>query len=176
MVKGGDLFGDGVNIAARMQTIASAGGVCEVKPPPDLPSRHRAQRSLAHHPATAFAAPWPHPMAPASKRRVLHRSSGSPASPWDESARAIRGRLFDLLHLIGRRMRQRFFMVEHRTEITHIKPTAASFAFVKMFGLGQWRSTNSLAHYPPARDDRRHARDLGHFLASLGLIGMSILS
>ena len=28
MVKGGDLFGDGVNIAARMQTIASAGGVC----------------------------------------------------------------------------------------------------------------------------------------------------
>jgi TolB-like protein/class 3 adenylate cyclase/tetratricopeptide (TPR) repeat protein len=28
MVKGGDLFGDGVNIAARLQTIASAGGVC----------------------------------------------------------------------------------------------------------------------------------------------------
>jgi adenylate cyclase len=28
MVKGGDLFGDGVNIAARLQTLASAGGVC----------------------------------------------------------------------------------------------------------------------------------------------------
>ena len=28
MVKGGDLFGDGVNIAARLQTVATAGGVC----------------------------------------------------------------------------------------------------------------------------------------------------
>ena len=28
MVKGGDLFGDGVNIAARLQTVASAGGIC----------------------------------------------------------------------------------------------------------------------------------------------------
>jgi TolB-like protein/class 3 adenylate cyclase/Tfp pilus assembly protein PilF len=28
MVKGGDLFGDGVNIAARLQTLARAGGVC----------------------------------------------------------------------------------------------------------------------------------------------------
>jgi adenylate cyclase len=28
MVKGGDLFGDGVNIAARLQAIAEAGGVC----------------------------------------------------------------------------------------------------------------------------------------------------
>jgi class 3 adenylate cyclase len=28
MVKGGDLFGDGVNIAARLQSLASAGGVC----------------------------------------------------------------------------------------------------------------------------------------------------
>lgn len=28
MVKGGDLFGDAVNIAARLQTIASAGGTC----------------------------------------------------------------------------------------------------------------------------------------------------
>jgi adenylate cyclase len=28
MVKGGDLFGDSVNIAARLQTLASAGGVC----------------------------------------------------------------------------------------------------------------------------------------------------
>jgi TolB-like protein/Tfp pilus assembly protein PilF len=28
MVKGGDLFGDSVNIAARLQTIATAGGVC----------------------------------------------------------------------------------------------------------------------------------------------------
>ncbi len=28
MIKGGDLFGDGVNIAARLQTLTSAGGVC----------------------------------------------------------------------------------------------------------------------------------------------------
>src|SRR5260370_26494543 len=28
MIKRGDLFGDGVNIAARLQTLASAGGVC----------------------------------------------------------------------------------------------------------------------------------------------------
>jgi adenylate cyclase len=28
MVRGGDLFGDGVNIAARLQTLATAGGVC----------------------------------------------------------------------------------------------------------------------------------------------------
>ncbi len=28
MVKSGDLFGDGVNIAARLQTLASAGGIC----------------------------------------------------------------------------------------------------------------------------------------------------
>ena len=28
MVKGGDLFGDGVNITARLQTLASAGGIC----------------------------------------------------------------------------------------------------------------------------------------------------
>jgi adenylate cyclase len=28
MVRSGDLFGDGVNIAARLQTLASAGGVC----------------------------------------------------------------------------------------------------------------------------------------------------
>jgi adenylate cyclase len=28
MIKGGDLFGDGVNIAARLQTLSSAGGVC----------------------------------------------------------------------------------------------------------------------------------------------------
>ena len=28
MIRGGDLFGDGVNIAARLQTLANAGGVC----------------------------------------------------------------------------------------------------------------------------------------------------
>src|SRR5215813_6860121 len=28
MIKGGDLFGDSVNVAARLQTLASAGGIC----------------------------------------------------------------------------------------------------------------------------------------------------
>jgi adenylate cyclase len=28
MVKNGDIFGDGVNVAARLQTLASAGGIC----------------------------------------------------------------------------------------------------------------------------------------------------
>jgi adenylate cyclase len=28
MVRAGDLFGDGVNIAARLQTLAKAGGLC----------------------------------------------------------------------------------------------------------------------------------------------------
>ena len=28
MVRAGDLFGDGVNIAARLQTLARAGGLC----------------------------------------------------------------------------------------------------------------------------------------------------
>jgi adenylate cyclase len=28
MVRAGDVFGDGVNIAARLQTVARAGGLC----------------------------------------------------------------------------------------------------------------------------------------------------
>jgi hypothetical protein len=59
-------------------------------------------------------------------------------------------------------MRQRFLVVEHRAEIAHIEPTPARFAFVKMFGLAQWWSARLLADHCPARDDRRHARDLGH--------------
>jgi hypothetical protein len=49
---------------------------------PCLPFRRRARRPSAHHPVTAAARPWPHPMARASKRRVPHRSLGSPAWPW----------------------------------------------------------------------------------------------
>jgi hypothetical protein len=67
---------------------------------------------------------------------------------------------FELLNLIAGRVRQRFLMIEHRTEIAHIKPAAAGFAFVKMLGLAQWQSTNSLAHDRPARDRRRHACNL----------------
>jgi hypothetical protein len=50
-----------------------------VMPPPDLPCPIHAPRSLARHPATAFAAPSPHPTARASTRRVLRRSSRSTA-------------------------------------------------------------------------------------------------
>jgi hypothetical protein len=83
---------------------------------------------------------------------------------------------FELLHLIAGRMRQRFLVVEHRAEITHIEPTAARFAFPKMLGLGQWRSTDTLAHDLPAWDRPCHARDLSHFLPSPVLIGISIWS
>jgi hypothetical protein len=48
---------------------------------------HPAPRSLAHHLTTSFAAPWLHAKARASKRRALRPWSGSPALPWDESAR-----------------------------------------------------------------------------------------
>jgi len=40
------------------------------------------------------------------------------------------------LGLIAGRMRQRFLVVEQRAEITHIKPAAARFAFVKVFNGG----------------------------------------
>jgi hypothetical protein len=84
--------------------------------------------------------------------------------------------VLELLHLIAGGMRQRFFVVEHRTEIAHIEPTAARFAFVKVFGLAQRRSAGSLAYDRPARDDWGHACDLGHFFPSPNLIGISILS
>jgi hypothetical protein len=49
-------------------------------------------------------------------------------------------------------MRQRFVVVEHRTEVTHIEPTAARFAFVKVFGLAQWRSARLFTDdCPPPR-------------------------
>jgi hypothetical protein len=69
---------------------------------------------------------------------------------------------FEPLNLIAGRMRQRFLVVEHRAEIAHIEPTAARLAFVKMIGLAQRRAARSLADDRPARDRRRHARDLGH--------------
>jgi hypothetical protein len=58
--------------------------------PPDLPCLLRAQRSPARRQTTAAASLWPHPMAPASKRRALPRSSGSRAWLWDVSARRSR--------------------------------------------------------------------------------------
>src|SRR5216683_569835 len=51
------------------------------------PCRHPAQLSSGRHPATVVAAPWLRPMTRASRRRALLPSLGSPASPWDGSAR-----------------------------------------------------------------------------------------
>jgi hypothetical protein len=66
-----------------------------------------------------------------------------------------------------RLVEQRPFMIEHRTEIAHIKPAAAGFAFPKMIGVAQRRATDLLADDFSARDRRRHARNLGQaFLAS----------
>ena len=55
--------------------------------------------------------------------------------------------------------------MRQRAEITHIKPAAARFAFVKMPGLAQWRSARLLADDRPARDHWRHARYLGHAIS-----------
>ena len=46
MIKGGDLFGDGVNIAARLQTLASAGGVCLSASPTIRSEKFSLLRSL----------------------------------------------------------------------------------------------------------------------------------
>jgi hypothetical protein len=67
-----------------------------------------------------------------------------------------------LLRLIARRMRQRFLVIENRSEIAHIEPTAAGFAFVKMLSLVDRLRADALADDFPARDRRCHARDLGH--------------
>jgi hypothetical protein len=53
----------------------------------DLLCPHPAQQSSSWHPATAFAAPSPHPMALASTRPAPRRWSRSPAWPLDGSAR-----------------------------------------------------------------------------------------
>ena len=66
---------------------------------PAVPFLHAAIRSSLSAPRAtilsassrmAAAAPSPHPMARASRRRAPHPSSGSPASPWDGSARSPR--------------------------------------------------------------------------------------
>ena len=44
--------------------IARARAFQPIRPLPDLPCRHRAQRSLRHHQSTHAAKPWLHPMAP----------------------------------------------------------------------------------------------------------------
>src|SRR5712672_360174 len=72
-----------------------------------------------------------------------------------------------LPRLIARRMRQWLLVIAHRAEVAHVKPSAARFAFSKMFGFGQRRPAGHLADDFPARDRRRHARNLGQaFLAS----------
>ena len=57
---------------------------------PDLPCRHRAPRSSTYRPAAVAAMPSLHPTVPVAKRRALHRSSRSPASPSGGLARPPR--------------------------------------------------------------------------------------
>jgi hypothetical protein len=61
-------------------------------------------------------------------------------------------------------MWQRFFVPENRTEIAHIKPTAARFAFVEVCGFAQWRSARLLADDRPARDRRMSPDVIGGWL------------
>jgi hypothetical protein len=70
-------------------------------------------------------------------------------------------------------MWQRFFVAENRTEIAHIKPTAARFAFVKVCGLAQWRSARLLADDRPARDRRMSPDVTGE--GRLGFVVVGVL-
>src|SRR5258706_3655670 len=67
----------------------------------DLPCPRHATRSSARHPPTAAATPSLHPKARASKRRALHRSSGSPAWPWSELAQRRRSATSSEVHRQG---------------------------------------------------------------------------
>ena len=49
------------------------------------------------------------------------------AAPCEIGPRETGAIFFELLCLIAGRMRQRFFMVEHRGEIAHIEPSPARF-------------------------------------------------
>ena len=71
--------------------------------------------------------------------------------------------------------RQRLLVVKHRAEIAHVEIPAARFTFVKMICLAQGRPADLRADDFPARDRRRHARNLGHAFVSLDLIGTSIV-
>ena len=71
-------------------TVRAASRHVAITPQHDLPCPRHASRSGSRHPATAVATSSPHPTVRASKHPVPHRSSGSPAWPWDGSARLPR--------------------------------------------------------------------------------------
>jgi hypothetical protein len=66
-------------------------------------------------------------------------------------------------------------VIEHCGEVAHVEITAARFTFEIVLGFVQRRPADLLANVFSARDRRRHARNLGHALVSLDLIGTSIV-
>jgi hypothetical protein len=60
------------------------------RPPPHLPCLPRARQSAMHHQPAVAATSSPHPMAHASRLRILLASSGSPAWPSGGLARLRR--------------------------------------------------------------------------------------
>ncbi|MGY4573866.1 hypothetical protein ACVWY5_006936 [Bradyrhizobium sp. USDA 3256] len=97
----------------RSRPNAAAGSLCftlgvgdETPPRPHGDTKissfasHRVRRSLAHRRPTDAAAPWPRPMARASRHRAPRRLLG-PASPWDGSVPRLHSALLSGNHRRG---------------------------------------------------------------------------